>query len=167
MIDGIIRRMMEELSWSGALLGLSLALATMVGSLLVVGVLLVKLPATYFQEWHSRGFWTDRHPAIRLLALTSKNVLGALLIMLGTIFSLPGVPGQGMLTILIGLMVLDLPGKRHLERRIVGRPRILRAINRLRKRFGSPPLVLGTRRGEVERMRLAYRARDAAARNRP
>ena len=52
-------------------------------------------------------------------------------------------------TILIGLMLIDLPGKRRLERKLVGRPRILRAINRLRKRFGSPPLVLGRRRGEV------------------
>ena len=167
MIERIIGWVVEDMSWGGALLGLSLALVTMAGSLLVVGVLLVKLPATYFQESHSRTFWTDRHPVIRLVALTSKNVLGAVLVVLGTILSLPGIPGQGMLTILIGLMLLDLPGKRRLERRIVGRPRILRAINRLRKRFGSPPLVLGTRRGEVERMRLAYRARDAAVRNRP
>lgn len=154
MIDGISRWMIEDLSWGGALFGLSLVLLTMVGSLLVVGVLLVKLPATYFQEFHSREFLVERHPVTRLAARTTKNLLGAVLVMVGTILAVPGVPGQGILTILIGLMLLDLPGKRGLERRIVGRPRVLRAINRLRRRFGSPPLVLGTRRGEVERMRL-------------
>jgi hypothetical protein len=163
MIDGIVHWMIEDLSWDGALLGVLLVLVTMVGSLLVAGILLVKLPATYFQEFHSREFWVDRHPVARLAARTIKNLLGAVLVMVGAILSLPGVPGQGILTILIGLILLDFPGKRRLERRIVGRPRILRAINHLRKRFGSPPLVLGTRRGEVERTRLANRAGDAGA----
>ena len=71
------------------------------------------------------------------------------------VLTLPGVPGQGMLTILIGLMLLDVPGKRRLERRIVGRRRILQAINRLRKRFGRPPLVLGGRRGALLRKALS------------
>jgi hypothetical protein len=73
----------------------------------------------------------------------------------GIVLTLPGVPGQGMLTILLGLMLLDVPGKRRLERRIVGRRRILKAINRLRKRFGRPPLVLGGRRGALLRERLS------------
>jgi hypothetical protein len=73
----------------------------------------------------------------------------------GSILALPGVPGQGMLTVLIGFVLIDLPGKRRLERKLVGRPRILRAINRLRKRFGSPRLVLGRRRGEVFRKGLS------------
>ena len=67
----------------------------------------------------------------------SLFILG-LMVVVGMILALPGVPGQGLLTILIGLMLLDLPGKRRLERKIVGRPRILRTINRLRKRFRSP-----------------------------
>jgi UPF0716 family protein affecting phage T7 exclusion len=74
----------------------------------------------------------DRHAALRLTARVGKNVLGVLLDVVGIVLVLPGVPGQGMLTILIGLMLLDVPGKRRLERRIVGRRRILKAINRLR-----------------------------------
>ncbi len=142
-----------DVSWGGVLLGAALFLVTLVGSLLVVGFLLVKLPATYFQEFHPRGVWADRHPFLRLTALGGKNVLGAILVAVGAILTLPGVPGQGLLTMLVGLMLLDLPGKRRLERRIVGRPRILRAINRLRRRFGRLPLVLGSRRGEVWRKR--------------
>lgn len=142
------------MSWGGVLLGASLFLVTLVGSLFVVGFLLVKLPATYFQDFHSRDFWADRHPVLRVTARSAKNILGAMLVVVGMILVLPGVPGQGVLTILVGVMLLDLPGKRRLERRIVGRPRILRAINGLRKRFGKPPLVLGRRRGAVRRKGL-------------
>jgi hypothetical protein len=39
-------------------------------------------------------------------------------------------------------MLLNFPGKRALERKLVGRPRVLRAINGLRARFGKPGLVL-------------------------
>jgi hypothetical protein len=154
MTDRVIRWLIEDLTWGGVFFGASLFLVTIVGSLLVAGFLLVKLPPTYFQEFHSRDVWVDRHPVLRLTARCGKNVLGALLVGVGIVLALPGVPGQGLLTILVGLMLLDLPGKRRVERRIVGRPRILRAINRLRKRFGPPPLVLGSRRGEVHRKRL-------------
>lgn len=149
MFDRIVRWVIQDLTWGGVFVGASLAIGTMIGSLFIVGVLLVKLPATYFQEFHSRDLWADRHPLLRILARGGKNVLGAILVVLGAVLALPGVPGQGLLTILAGLMLLDIPGKRRLERRIVGRPRVLRAVNRLRRRFGSPPLVLGRRRAEV------------------
>jgi hypothetical protein len=155
MTDRLIHWLIEELTWGGVAVGVSLFLLTIIGSLLVMGFLFVKLPATYFQEFHSRDVWVDRHPVLRLTAWSGKNLLGAILVVVGTIMALPGVPGQGLLTILIGLMLLDLPGKRRLERRIIGRPRLLRAISRLRKRFGSPPLVLGSRRGEVRRKHLS------------
>jgi hypothetical protein len=57
--------------------------------------------------------------------------------------AVPGIPGQGVLTMIVGLTLLDFPGKRGLECRLIGRPRILRTINRLRARFGRPPLEMG------------------------
>jgi len=161
LIDRIVRWFIEDLTWGGVLVGALLFVVTIIGSLLVMGLLLVKLPATYFQDFHSRDVWVDRHPVLRLTARSGKNLLGAMLVVVGLILALPGIPGQGLLTILIGLVLLDLPGKRRLERRIVGRPSVLRAVNRLRKRFGSPPLVLGSRRGAVLRRRFSGSARSA------
>jgi hypothetical protein len=66
--------------------------------------------------------------------------VGGFLVILGIILALPGVPGQGILTILIGLMFLDIPGKRRMEQRLVALPRVSSAINRLRRRFGRPEL---------------------------
>jgi hypothetical protein len=52
------------------------------------------------------------------------------------------LPGQGVLTILLGIALLDLPGKRHLERRLIALPTVLRTINKLREKFGRPPLTV-------------------------
>jgi len=52
------------------------------------------------------------------------------------------LPGQGLLTMFISLMLLDFPGKRRLEQSIVRRPIILRSINWLRERHHRPPLEL-------------------------
>ena len=60
---------------------------------------------------------------------------------LGILLSLPGVPGQGVLTILLGIMLSDFPGKVRLERKIVSYPKVLQALNKLRERFAKPPLM--------------------------
>jgi hypothetical protein len=49
-------------------------------------------------------------------------------------------PGQGLLTLLTGLLLMDFPGKYAMERWLIGHPLMLRAINRLRARYGYPPL---------------------------
>ena len=123
-------------------LGVLIFLLTFFISLAIVSFILVKLPPTYFQESHSRDFWVDRHPSIRWAGLIGKNALGILLVVLGILMSIPGVPGQGILTILLGVMLVDFPGKRQLEYKLVSRPRVRETINRLRLRFGKPPLVL-------------------------
>jgi hypothetical protein len=122
-------------------LGVVLFVVLAAASVLVTGGILFRLPANYFAGDKPPPMWVDRHPVIRWLGNVGKNVLGVLLVVLGIILSLPGVPGQGLLTILIGLMFLDIPGKRRLEQKLVRRPRVLTVINRLRQARGRGPLV--------------------------
>jgi len=89
-----------------------------------------------------RSLLADRRPALRWAGLIGKNVLGIVLVLLGIVMSLPGIPGQGVLTILLGIMLLDLPGKRRLEQKILKQPKVLEKINRLRHKFSKPPLVI-------------------------
>ena len=131
-----------DLGWRSVLIGVGLFVVTFTASIAAVSYVLVKLPPTYFQASHSRDFWTDRHRAVRWSGLLLKNLFGLLLVLLGVVMSLPGVPGQGILTILLGLMLMDFPGKRGLEYKLVSRPRVLQAINKLRARFDKPPIVL-------------------------
>jgi hypothetical protein len=70
--------------------------------------------------------------------LVGKNLLGAVLIVAGLLMLV--VPGQGLLTIAVGLALTDFPGKFRLERWIVKRPSVWRTINWLRRRAGREPL---------------------------
>ncbi len=129
-------------SWQNILIGVLVFLVTFTVSLAIVSFIVVRIPADYFHKDHPRDLWSDRHPAVRFLGVLAKNLLGLVLVVLGILMSIPGVPGQGILTILLGIMLLDFPGKRDLERKIVGRPQVLNAINKLRHRFGKTELVL-------------------------
>ncbi len=129
-------------TWAQVLFAVGFSVVTFVGSLAVATVVLVKLPANYFHSSHDREFLVHRHPVLRAVGIFAKNLLGLVLVGAGIVMSLPGVPGQGVLTILLGIMLLDFPGKRALEARIVSRPRVFRAINALRARFDKPPLML-------------------------
>jgi hypothetical protein len=52
----------------------------------------------------------DRYWFVRLPSAVFRNAIGAVLVTLGVAMSLPGVPGQGLLTILVGLMPVDFSG---------------------------------------------------------
>ena len=100
-------------------------------------IIVVRLPPTYFCE-------DDAHHATRTWRSprgVARNVLGLALIALGLVMALPGMPGQGLLTVLIGLMLVDFPGRRGAEKALVRRRGVLAAVNRLRARFGHPPLL--------------------------
>ena len=133
------------LTWGQVLLGALFSAVTFVASIAVVTVVLVKLPENYFHSSHAREFLVSRHPVLRAVGIFVKNLFGLGLVFFGVVMSLPGVPGQGVLTILLGVMLLDFPGKRALEARIVSRPRVYGAVNSLRARFGKPPLMLDER----------------------
>ena len=128
----------SDLDWSQIAWGLGLAVATFVGSLVVVTIVIVLLPATYFSR--TPGWWGDRYPVIRWTVLVLKNVLGAAIVAVGV--AMLFLPGQGVLTILIGLLLLNFPGKRRLLLMLLRRPGVLDSINRLRTRFHKPPLVV-------------------------
>lgn len=132
----------QDWTWIHWLGAAAVGLASIGLSLVIVCGLLVAIPPTFFLEGHERDFWIDRHPVQRWAAKIAKNVLGLSLVLLGILLSVPGIPGQGLLTILIGISLLDFPGKRRLERKILGQPRVLKAINGLRNRFGKPPLEI-------------------------
>lgn len=141
--------MVEWLSgiWAGMslqhlLIGVLLFLVSLALSFGAIAVVMVKVPPTYFSIHHRREFLPDKAWYVRYSAVIAKNVLGVFLVLLGIVLSLPGVPGQGILTILLGLIMLDIPGKRPLEARIIQRPAVLAAVNKLRSRYGKPPLIM-------------------------
>lgn len=108
----------------------------------LVSFVLVKLPEDYFHSSHARAFWEDKSRAVRWSGVVLKNCMGLVVIACGVFMAVPGIPGPGIVTILLGLVMMDIPGKRPFETRLVRRPAVLQSINRLRARFDKPPLVL-------------------------
>lgn len=131
-----------SLTWAKVLVFLAFFLSSLIISFVAIGIVMVKIPANYFSSHYRQDFLPGSHWSVRWGAVILKNILGVFLIGIGIILSLPGVPGQGILTILLGLIMIDIPGKRPIEAKIIKRPTVLAAMNNLRERYGKPPLEL-------------------------
>ncbi len=132
----------DSLTLNYVLVGLGLFLLSLAISFGAIVLVLVNIPANYFSSHYRQDFLPNSSWIVRWGAVLSKNLLGLFLVALGLVLSLPGVPGQGLLTILLGLILMDIPGKRPLEARIIKRPAILAAANKLRARFAKEPLLV-------------------------
>ena len=108
-------------------------------SLLSIKWLVGLIPSDYFIKKKSSKF-KNNYPLTWLLSLIVKNILGYSLI-LGGIFMLV-LPGQGIFTIMIGLMLSNYPGKYTIERKFIGIPSVLKSINWLRKKSDKPPIEI-------------------------
>lgn len=133
----------EAFSWveghPALVTGLGVAsVVTFVGTLLTLPWIVARMPEDYFLPTAHRPWWTNQHPVLRWTLRVAKNLLGAVFLVAGVAMLV--LPGQGILTILIGLGLLEFPGKRALELRLARRRSVKRAIAWLRRRSGRPPL---------------------------
>ena len=138
----LLSEYIPALTWSNVLIGALIFVGSFLFNLAIVSLISVKLPADHFSKNRKTKFWDGPNPALHAAKVIGKNLLGIVLVALGVVLSLPGVPGQGLLTILLGVMLLDFPGRERLEQKLLSKPSIVNTINRLRGRFGKPPLVL-------------------------
>jgi hypothetical protein len=118
----------------------ALSVVFFVGSLIAIPFILVRLPTDFFDTRVPRRWMENHHPVLRLLGHIVKNVVGAIFLFVG--FLMLFLPGQGILTMLIGVTMLDFPGKRRLEAKMIGQPAVLSTINNMRQKFGKPPLTI-------------------------
>ena len=124
------------------------SLATFVISGVALPWLMTRLPEDYFLDTDRavRPRW-PRQRALYWAWRLLKNLLGVVLLLAG--FVMLFTPGQGVLTILAGLWLMDLPGKRRCERHLIGRPNVLASVNWIRQKSGKPPFQVSTEREEV------------------
>ena len=126
----------QLLVWAGII-----SLTVFIFSLLSLPWLVAQIPEDYFlPKKRQPTQWKQLHPVIRLLALMGKNLIGYGLIVAGLLMLF--LPGQGILTLVMGLLLVDYPGKFRLERKLVKTPAILNSLNWLRRKAKKPPLVM-------------------------
>lgn len=108
-------------------------------SLLSLPWLVALIPEDYFLSAERRPSpWEKRNPFIKITLIVCKNILGFVLLLGG--FLMLFVPGQGLLTMVAGLVLMDYPGKFALEKKIVKNPSIYKGLNWLRAKANKPPL---------------------------
>jgi hypothetical protein len=111
-----------------------------IGTLIAIPILIVRLPNDYFIKNHRRTWLQNRHPVLRVTAYVIKNLIGYVFLLAG--IAMLVLPGQGILTMLIGVSLIDFRGKQKLQRKLIGQPAILRTINKIRQKYGRKPLVV-------------------------
>lgn len=125
----------ETLAWWLA----ATSITTFVLTLILVPLTIIRLPSDYFiSGYQKRLLGSVTHPVVRGLWELAKCLLGLTLVVIGMLMLV--LPGQGIITIFIGIMLLRFPGKYRLQRWMLARERVLRPANWLRRQAGREPL---------------------------
>jgi len=121
------------LEWLGLL-----SVMTFVGSLIAVPWIIGKLSVDYFIQHRKRvAERHERHPVAARMIFITRNLVGFILFLAG--IAMLVLPGQGILTILIGISFMDFPKKHVVVDYLICRPRVIRILNWIRKKEKKPP----------------------------
>lgn len=124
-----------------ALLWLAASLVTFIVTLVAMPLILVWIPEDYFlKSRRERPKLIKRHPVVRVLLTIVRNLIGYVLILAGLVML--ALPGQGLLTILVGTLLINFPGRDRAIRWLLARGKIHQGVDWLRMRAGKKPLVL-------------------------
>ena len=103
-------------------------------SILLIPILVARIPQDYFSATYNPII----HNSIRLSFI--RNLIGSILIVAGILMLF--LPGQGLLTILIGIFISNFPGKYKLEYYLITQPTILKSVNWIRRKKNVPELSI-------------------------
>ena len=122
------------LKWLGLL-----STATFFLSLLIIPWLIGKLPENFFLHLHEPRIREDEHPVIFYLFRFLRYSLGTILFFAGALMLF--LPGQGILTIILGLSLLDFPGKRKAIDKLLSLHSVQHGLNWIRKKEHKKPFL--------------------------
>jgi len=104
-------------------------------SLLLTPFLLGKIPQEYFV--HTNQHKVEINHLGHLVVVIIRTLIGFVLLVAGIIMLV--TPGQGIISILLGLFLMEFPGKRKLELKIINHEPTFKALNWLRSKANKPP----------------------------
>ena len=119
----------------------SLSIFILMISVFMMILIISFLPENYFKSENRNlisSIQNSNYPILKLLVLIIKNFFGVLLLMSGILMLV--LPGQGILTIITGLVFMDYPGKYKFERKLLRQKGVINSINWIRSRLSKPSL---------------------------
>jgi Putative transmembrane protein (PGPGW) len=118
-----------------------LSVVSFVATLVVIPWIVLRIPNDYFSRPVRVALVSsDSHPSVKVLVFIAKNLLGLAVVLLG--IAMLVIPGQGLLTILIGVILIDFPGKYKFLRWLISRKPVMKSANWLRAKGGKEPLAI-------------------------
>tara|TARA_B100002019_G_scaffold129092_1_gene111044 strand:+ start:40 stop:471 length:432 start_codon:yes stop_codon:yes gene_type:complete len=121
----------------------SLSIFVLIISVFMMVLIISFLPEDYFKSENRNlvsSVQNSRYPLLKLLVLITKNFFGVLLLLSGILMLV--LPGQGILTIITGLIFIDYPGKYKFERKLLRQKGVISSINWIRSRLSKPSLKI-------------------------
>ncbi|MDP5032191.1 MAG: hypothetical protein NWQ54_19575 [Paraglaciecola sp.] len=105
----------------------------------VLSYIITQMDSRYFVRIHAskdaQTNKTKRHHVINL----AKTLFGIVLLLCGVLMLV--LPGQGLLTILVGLSLIPFPGKDRFEQYLLARPSIRTSLNWIRVKAKKAPFI--------------------------
>ena len=117
----------------------TISLFVFIFSLVSIKWLVALIPTDYFVKKNISKS-KKSYSLLWLMSIIVKNIIGYTLILGGILMLV--LPGQGLFTILMGLILSNYPGKYTIEKKIISIPSILKTINWLRKKSNKPRLKI-------------------------
>jgi len=105
-------------------------------STIAIPWLVIRMPHDYFVDDSKPP---GRRGVLGWTVWCLRNLVAIVLLLAG--IAMLVLPGQGLLTIMIGIACSTFPGKFRLQRRLVSRPGVLHALNWIRRKYQRPPLL--------------------------
>ncbi len=102
--------------------------------------ILIRLPQDFFLSFQQpRPYISRLSRGKQVFLLVFKNAAGSFCLIVGLIMLI--LPGQGLLTIILGLTLMNFPGKHRLMRRMLSSYYVQKTLNWLRHRMGKKPFL--------------------------
>ena len=117
----------------------TISLFVFIFSLVSIKWLVALIPTDYFVKKNISKS-KKSYSLLWFMSIIVKNIIGYTLILGGILMLV--LPGQGLFTILMGLILSNYPGKYTIEKKFISIPSILKTVNWLRKKANKPRLKI-------------------------
>ena len=117
----------------------ALSVVIVILSMVLVPLIIILIPSDYFiHQERKKVLHYENKPILDIISTVLKNIVGVIFIVAGIIMLF--TPGQGVLTIFAGLLLVDFPNKYKYEKRLLKKEKVLKTINWIRTKAGREPL---------------------------
>jgi len=115
-----------------------LSLFTFILSLISLPFIIRRIPSDYFLKLSKEQPKVKGYDIKSVLIILFRNIFGFCLLLAGV--AMLFLPGQGLITILVSLILMDFPGKKRVIAYLTGKKSVQKSIDWVRKKTKRKPI---------------------------